>query len=102
MNRDIQSTDASPAGLFGSVKNLPASLVSHLHTRLLLFATEFFRKKLRLTSLLLSAILSLFYYFEAVMEKQLSDKRQDGFWNSDDAKTLVMFCDGFWCGQSPT
>jgi len=38
-----------------------------------------------------------------VLEKQLSAKRrQDGFWNFDDAKTLVMFCNGSWCGQSPT
>jgi len=37
-----------------------------------------------------------------VLEKQLSVKRQDGFWNFDGAKTLVMFCNGSWCGQSPT
>lgn len=63
MNRDIQSTDAPPAGLFGSVKNLAASLVSHLHTRLQLFATEFAEEKLRLTSLLFGAILALFFTF---------------------------------------
>ncbi|MDO8705169.1 MAG: rhodanese-like domain-containing protein [Sulfuricaulis sp.] len=37
-----------------------------------------------------------------VLEKQFSAKHQDGFWNFDDAKTLVMFCNGSWCGQSPT
>jgi rhodanese-related sulfurtransferase len=37
-----------------------------------------------------------------ILEKQLSAKRQDSFWNFDDAKTLVMFCNGSWCGQSPT
>jgi rhodanese-related sulfurtransferase len=37
-----------------------------------------------------------------VLEKQLTAKRQDGFWNFDGAKTLVMFCNGSWCGQSPT
>lgn len=37
-----------------------------------------------------------------VLEKQLSARRQDGFWNFDGAKTLVMFCNGSWCGQSPT
>ncbi|WP_372521654.1 phage holin family protein [Sulfuricaulis sp.] len=63
MNRDIQSTDAPPVGLFGSVKNLAASLVSHLHTRLQLFATEFAEEKLRLTSLLFGAILALFFTF---------------------------------------
>jgi len=39
---------------------------------------------------------------EEILEKQLSAKRQDGFWNFDGAKTLVMFCNGSWCGQSPT
>jgi uncharacterized membrane protein YqjE len=63
VNRDIQSTDAPPVGLFGSVKNLAASLVSHLHTRLQLFATEFAEEKLRLTSLLFGAILALFFTF---------------------------------------
>ena len=63
MNRDIQSADAPPAGLFGSVKNLAASLVAHLHTRLQLFATEFAEEKLRLTSLLFGVILALFFTF---------------------------------------
>ena len=63
MNSDIQSTNAPPAGLFGSVKNLAASLVAHLHTRLQLFATEFAEEKLRLTSLLVGALLALFFTF---------------------------------------
>ncbi len=63
MNRDIQPTDTPPVGLFGSLKNLAASLVSHLHTRLELFATEFAEEKLRLTSLLFIAILALFFAF---------------------------------------
>ena len=63
MNRDIQSTDVPPVGLFGSIRNLAASLVAHLHTRLELFATEFAEEKLRLTSLLISAILALFFTF---------------------------------------
>lgn len=63
MNRDIQPTDTPPVGLFGSLKNLAASLVSHLHTRLELFATEFAEEKLRLTSLLFVAILALFFAF---------------------------------------
>ena len=67
MNHDIQSTDAPPVGLFGSVKNLAASLVSHLHTRLQLFATEFAEEKLRLTSLLFVAILALFFVFMALV-----------------------------------
>ena len=39
---------------------------------------------------------------QAVLEKQLGVQRQDGLWNFDAAKTLVMFCNGPWCGQSPT
>jgi len=68
VNRDIQSADALPAvGLFGSVKNLAASVVSHLHTRLELFAIEFAEEKLRLTSLLFGAILALFFTFMATV-----------------------------------
>ena len=37
-----------------------------------------------------------------VLEQQLGARQQDGFWNFDGAKTLVMFCNGPWCGQSPT
>ena len=25
----------------------------------------------------------------------------EGLWDFDDAKTLVLFCNGMWCGQSP-
>jgi len=39
---------------------------------------------------------------QEILEKQLSAKRQDGFWNFDGAKMLVMYCNGSWCGQSPT
>jgi uncharacterized membrane protein YqjE len=68
VNRDIQSADAPPAaGLFGSVKNLAVSLVSHLYTRLELFATEFAEEKLRLTSLLFGAILALFFIFMTIV-----------------------------------
>lgn len=28
--------------------------------------------------------------------------RQDGLWNFETAKTLVFYCNGPWCGQSPT
>lgn len=37
-----------------------------------------------------------------ILEQRLSVQRQGGFWTFDDAKTLVMFCNGAWCGQSPT
>ena len=39
---------------------------------------------------------------QEILEKQLRAKPRDGFWNFEDAKTLVMFCNGPWCGQSPT
>lgn len=28
-------------------------------------------------------------------------KEQDGIWNFSNVKTLVLFCNGMWCGQSP-
>jgi rhodanese-related sulfurtransferase len=28
-------------------------------------------------------------------------REMEGLWNFDDAKTLVLFCNGTWCGQSP-
>ena len=37
-----------------------------------------------------------------ILVQQLSVRRQDGLWHFDNAKTLVMFCNGAWCGQSPT
>jgi len=37
-----------------------------------------------------------------ILEKQLGVVSQDGFFNFENAKTLVMFCNGPWCGQSPT
>lgn len=39
---------------------------------------------------------------QEIIEKQLGAKQQDGFWDFSGAKTLVMFCNGPWCGQSPT
>lgn len=37
-----------------------------------------------------------------ILEKHLGARFQDGFWDFSNAKTLVMFCNGPWCGQSPT
>lgn len=39
---------------------------------------------------------------QEILEKQLGAKQSEGFWNFGNAKTLVMFCNGSWCGQSPT
>lgn len=37
-----------------------------------------------------------------ILENQLGAKRRDDFWDFDNVKTLVMFCNGPWCGQSST
>ena len=39
---------------------------------------------------------------QEILENQLNVKRDKGLWNFDSAKTLVMFCNGPWCGQSST
>ena len=35
------------------------------------------------------------------MEERFGVKYQDGLWDYTNAKTLVMFCNGIWCRQSP-
>ena len=39
---------------------------------------------------------------QEILENQLGVKNQDGFYMFDNAKTIVLFCNGPWCGQSPT
>ena len=39
---------------------------------------------------------------QEILEKHFNVKSQDGFYMFDNAKTVVMFCNGPWCGQSPT
>ncbi len=36
-----------------------------------------------------------------IMEKQFGAKQLEGIWNFSNVRTLVMFCNGMWCGQSP-
>jgi rhodanese-related sulfurtransferase len=36
-----------------------------------------------------------------IMEERFGVKYLDGFWDYTNAKTLVMFCNGIWCSQSP-
>ena len=36
-----------------------------------------------------------------ILEGQFNAVNLEGLWNYSDAKTLVMFCNGMWCGQSP-
>lgn len=37
-----------------------------------------------------------------ILEFEFGAQREGPFWNFNAAKTLVMFCNGVWCGQSPT
>ena len=39
---------------------------------------------------------------QAILENQLGAKRQGDLWNFDNAKTLALYCNGPWCGQSST
>lgn len=39
---------------------------------------------------------------QEILEQKLGAKQSEGFWDFSGAKTLVMFCNGHWCGQSPT
>ncbi len=36
-----------------------------------------------------------------IMEDSFGAKNLEGLWDYSGAKTLVMFCNGMWCGQSP-
>jgi len=36
-----------------------------------------------------------------ILENKFGAKRFEDIWNYSDAKTLVLFCNGMWCGQSP-
>ncbi len=36
-----------------------------------------------------------------ILEKRFGARNQEGLWDYTNAKTLVMFCNGMWCGQSP-
>ncbi len=36
-----------------------------------------------------------------IMEDKFNARNLEGLWDFSKAKTLVMFCNGMWCGQSP-
>ncbi|MDH5573146.1 MAG: rhodanese-like domain-containing protein [Gammaproteobacteria bacterium] len=36
-----------------------------------------------------------------IMTGKFGVKEMEGLWDFSNAKTLVMFCNGMWCGQSP-
>lgn len=37
-----------------------------------------------------------------ILERRFGALNQEGLWDFSAAKTLVLFCNGPWCGQSPT
>tara|TARA_B100000586_G_scaffold74272_1_gene52106 strand:- start:9700 stop:10359 length:660 start_codon:yes stop_codon:yes gene_type:complete len=37
-----------------------------------------------------------------LLEKKFGAINIEGLWNFSNAKTLVLFCNGMWCGQSPS
>jgi len=36
-----------------------------------------------------------------IMQQQFGVREQEGLWDFSKAKTLILFCNGMWCGQSP-
>jgi rhodanese-related sulfurtransferase len=36
-----------------------------------------------------------------ILENRFGARNEDVFWNFSEAKILVLFCNGMWCGQSP-
>jgi rhodanese-related sulfurtransferase len=36
-----------------------------------------------------------------ILENQFNVKQLEGLWDFSNARTLVLFCNGMWCGQSP-
>ena len=37
-----------------------------------------------------------------ILEKKFGALNIEGLWNFSNAKTLILFCNGMWCGQSPS
>lgn len=42
-----------------------------------------------------------FFEIANILQKQFGVVEEDGLWDYSKAKTLVLFCNGMWCGQSP-
>lgn len=56
-----------PPGVFHSLRNFTASLVTHAHTRLQLFAIELAEEQLRLAALLFYVLLGMSFLFLALL-----------------------------------
>jgi rhodanese-related sulfurtransferase len=37
-----------------------------------------------------------------ILENKFGARSQEGLWDFSSAKTLILFCNGIWCGQSPS
>lgn len=42
-----------------------------------------------------------FFEIANILQKQFGVVEEEGLWNFSQVKTLVFFCNGMWCGQSP-
>jgi rhodanese-related sulfurtransferase len=42
-----------------------------------------------------------FFEIADILQKTFGVVENEGLWDFSNAKTLVMFCNGMWCGQSP-
>ena len=67
MLHDTDTLHAPQEGVFSSIKNFTASLVTHLHTRLQLFATELAEEKHRITSILFCVLAAVFFSMIAII-----------------------------------
>ena len=36
-----------------------------------------------------------------ILEERFGARDEDGLWNYSEVKTVVLYCNGMWCGQSP-
>ena len=37
----------------------------------------------------------------SILEERFGARDEDGLWNYSEVKTVVLYCNGMWCGQSP-
>jgi 3-mercaptopyruvate sulfurtransferase SseA len=42
-----------------------------------------------------------FFEIASILQRQFSVVDKEGLWSFFKAKSMVLFCNGMWCGQSP-
>lgn len=42
------------------------------------------------------------FTIEDILQEKFGVKKREGLWDFSEAKILVLFCNGIWCGQSPS